>query len=321
MNRLLLTLFFLILFFSCSQGDVLDIEIVPEDTIDYKEENNDTIKILAVGNSASEDAYSYVPYLFPKIARRPIVVGILYYPYGSLKDHWNFVVNNKNVCTYHSCRSDKEPWNSKKKVSLEYVLKAENWDIVTFQQIAKDALIESSYHPALDDLIEFTKSLCKNNVIFGWFLTPAYPEGYSYLQETGIDSDELYHNVIQGNLKNTESNKFSFIIPVATATQNARHTVLSNIGDYGQLSFDGLHLQEGLPCQIEAYTICQYIINWFNIDATITSDFTLVTDKWLKKKNIPGPHGNSVGASEKNLEIAKESVLSAISNPFELSYY
>lgn len=314
----------LLLVFSCSSGDALD-GTIPE--IDLNNNSlqdsvfncqDDTIRILSIGNSASQDAFSYVPYLFHSITRKTIKVGILYYPYANLKTHWD--LKNKNECTYYYCNNSGEPWNSTKKTNIIETLNSEDWDIITFQHTAKDALNDNTYHPYLENLVQLVRENSKPNIVLGWFLSPAYPNGYSYLRKEGINSDELYNNVIKGNLNNIETLDFSFIIPAATATQNARHTELGTLGNYGQLCFDGLHLQEGLPCQIEAYTICQSLINWYGIDAKITSDNTLVTDKWLSDKNIPGIHGKSTGTSYTDLSRAKSCVMKAIENPYNLSF-
>ena len=314
----------LLLVFSCSNGDASDETMTVIDLYKNSQQDSifnsqeDTIKILSIGNSASQDAFSYVPYLFHSITQKTIIVGILFYPYANLKTHWE--LKGKNECIYYYCNNSGEPWNSIKKTNIIETLKRENWDIITFQHTAKDALNENTYHPYLEKLVQLVRDNSKTDIVLGWFLSPAYPNGYSYLRKHGIDSDELYNNIISGNLNNIAALDFSFVIPAATATQNARHTQLGTLGDYGQLCFDGLHLQEGLPCQIEAYTICQSLINWYGIDATITTDNTIITDKWLSDKNIPGIHGKSTGTTYTNLSIAKSCVISAIENPYFLSY-
>ena len=65
----------LLLMFSCSSGDASDEAITEigfnnnslQDSIFNSQE--DTIRILSIGNSASQDAFSYVPYLFHSITQ------------------------------------------------------------------------------------------------------------------------------------------------------------------------------------------------------------------------------------------------------------
>ena len=74
-----------------------------------------------------------------------------------------------------------------------------------------------------------------------------------------------------------------FIVPVSTAIQNARTIPsIKEIGSYasnggngvGYLEYEGVHLQEGLPCQIAAYTFVLSLLGLYGFVESINGEST-----------------------------------------------
>lgn len=98
------------------------------------------------------------------------------------------------------------------------------------------------------------------------------------------------------------------IIPVNAAIKNA-YTVdaiksigsyltnVSNTTGYGWLlADDGIHLQEGLPCQLSAYAVCAWLLKKLGMDYKgILGDNTMATAEWLSTKYIQGQQGLPCG--------------------------
>lgn len=99
----------------------------------------------------------------------------------------------------------------------------------------------------------------------------------------------------------------SLMFPVCAAIENANTvgtikecgSYATNAGnpntDFGYLRYnDGIHLQEGLPCQIAAYTIIFKLAEYVGMKYRGIIGNNIVCDAtWLTDKAIPGPHPNA----------------------------
>jgi hypothetical protein len=150
-------------------------------------------------------------------------------------------------------------------------------------------------------------------------MVPAQPEGSSVLGD--FSSDEvwsMFANTTQDLLDNKD---VDYIIPCGTAIQNARHTYLDDMGCYGHLSYDGRHLQEGIPCMIEAFTATQCFFDIFTIGASIQSSSLQITPQIASTIKVPGRHGGVIEGSEADYALCKQCALFAIGNPYSISNY
>lgn len=281
-----------------------------------------TVKILCIGNSYAFDAMSYVPFILGTVNKDvDVIIGIAKYSSCTLQQHYNFAVNN--TATYTYCKynkSESNAWigtdNTNDKTLL-FCLQDEEWDIVTFQQQSSNARDYSTYQPYLNELIDWVQANVNKAVNLSWLLTPAYPTGYSGLN--GDTSNEMFDKIVNASQNVLDETLITDIIPIGTAVQNARKTNLDSLGDFGHLSYDGLHLQEGVPCLLEAYIVIEYILDKCGCEYNLFfGDKTLPTEEWLSDKNIPGKHGLSVGATSENVRIAQQCSIWAIKKPYEI---
>lgn len=112
------------------------------------------MKILAIGNSFSQDATVYLHAMAESGGIKTKIVN-LYVPGCSLKTHWENVKNNFAVYEYQ-----KNGGEGEKTASVLDTLREEDWDVVTLQQASHDSGLESTYEPYLRDLSDFVAREC-----------------------------------------------------------------------------------------------------------------------------------------------------------------
>ena len=202
----------------------------------------DSLKILAIGNSFSEDATEYIPIIAKDCGIKNIVVGNMYIGGCTIQQHAENARGNKAAYKYYKNTSFSlmSVCPTTQNVSLETALTDEDWDIVTLQNSSVHSGQESKYKSDLTYMIDYVKEKCPNAKL-GWHMTWAYETGYTGSAfKNYYKSDEKYMydsivNCVQKYVKPNE--KIDFIIPAGTAIQNAR---TSYLGD--KLTRDGLHL-------------------------------------------------------------------------------
>lgn len=202
----------------------------------------DSLKILAIGNSFSEDATEYIPLIARDMGIKNIVVGNMYIGGCTIATHAANAKANKADYKYYKNTSFSmmSVGPSTKNVSLETALKDEKWDIITLQHSSVHSGQASKYGNDLEYMLDYVKNLCPEAKI-GWHMTWAYETGYDGSSfKTYYSGNEVkMYNMITDCVKKfiVPNEKIDFIIPAGTAIQNARSGWL---GDH--LTRDGLHL-------------------------------------------------------------------------------
>lgn len=131
------------------------------------------IKILAIGNSFSQDATYYLH----KIAAADHVdvkVVNLYIGGCSLERHWNNIESAAAEYLYEENGESNEKY-----VSIQEALGMEKWDYIVTQQASHDSGLIETYHPYIEYITDYVKEKC--------------PEAEFLLQETwGYEIDSLH---------------------------------------------------------------------------------------------------------------------------------
>ena len=276
------------------------------------------IKILAIGNSYSRDNYSYVPKLMENLADVDVTFGILYKGSCTLKQHFNIWNVNGDYQAYDKYTTSAGRWTTTNTYNCVTALNEEDWDIITLQQQSSDSRDYNTFQPYLNDLHNLLLQKSSHNFKLAWLMTMAYPTGYSGL---GSDtSDGMFAKIVSAAQAAMNGSCLEFLIPCGTATQNARHTSLDSLGDFGHLSYDGLHLQEGLPCLISNYVAALVFLEKMGFGYKgINANNIRPTQRWIIHLNIPEQNGYSVGVSNSNCQLAQKCALYAMKKPFEIT--
>ena len=282
-------------------------------------ESKRKLKILAVGNSYARDAYSYLPYLINSIVNDiDITIGIIYQGSCTLQTHWNNIQNNTAAYEYDKWTESEGAWVTVTNRNFLFIVEDEDWDIITFQQQSSNSRNYQTFQPYLNNIIDWLYSHLSKSAKLGWLLTPAYPTGYSGLN--GDTSDEMFAKIVVAVKEVLNKTAIDFVIPAGTAIQNARTTSLDALGDFGHLSAEGLHLQEGIPCLLEAYVVARVIldITGHGNNGILGNDVE-PTQNNVTAWNVPQRNGSSVGVTSANMLLSQKIVSITMKKPYEIT--
>lgn len=216
-------------------------------------------KILAVGNSFSDDALWYAAQTALDLGAESITIGILYIAGGSIRQHYYNSLNGAKDYTYRKTTDGN--WENLEKKTLLYGLADEDWDIISVQQSSPLSGKAESMDSTLDKLLEYIHANSTNpNVKTVYHMTWAYQSDATQLAFLDYDcnQEKMYKAItdtVQSAVKEARADKFDYIIPSGTAIQNTR---TSYIGD--NLTRDGQHLND-LGMAVAAVTFIGTIID------------------------------------------------------------
>ena len=219
----------------------------------HKEEivEPEPLRVLAIGNSFSEDAVEQYLYNLAAEEGLELVIGNAYRGGQGLNSHWNDIQNNTNTFEYRKIVKGSRTNTTGQ--ALSTIITDEPWDIVTFQQVSQDSGRPDTYEPYLGNLIDFLLGLTTNpNVKVGMHQTWAYAQNSTHSGFANYDNNQLtmYKAIVNAvNQAVANHDELTFVIPSGTAIQNARTSIL---GD--NLNRDGYHLDYGIGRYIAACT-------------------------------------------------------------------
>ncbi len=194
------------------------------------------IKILAIGNSFTEDAFTYLWDIMNSLGFKSVQVAYVFIPGGSLDHHFNCIENNTR-CIFANNNSGF--WIKGQKTHEDAITQQE-WDFITLQQVSGESCFLHTYS-ALENLVGYVKRNSPESKIL-WHQTWAYQQDFNHsvYVNYGWDQKMMYENICEAVQKNVLTNDaICGVIPSGTAVQNAR---TSSLGD--TLTRDGFHLSE-----------------------------------------------------------------------------
>jgi len=293
------------------------------DTIYYKDVQvevephvvTDTLRVLSVGNSFSLDALSYVPFIMKAVAPQVYLkLGVMYIGSGSLEIFYKAL--NTNAFRYYWSYGA-QPWDERLDVSMTETVLSQQWDVIVLQQQSNASRDYSTYQPYLNQIIDWLNEKVTWQHDYAWLITPSYPDNLPRLAPD-TTSVQMFERIAHCVSLLQQDTGIQQLLPCGTAIQNARTTPLDSLGDQGHM-FDYLHLQEGIPCLIEAYTATAALLGRYGLSEMVWTDATWVDEQWLRAKNVQELNGVPVGMSEENRNIAKQCAIKALENPLTIT--
>ena len=116
------------------------------------------LRILAIGNSFSDDGMEYLPALLENLDIKNVEVARLYVGGCTLEQHITFYDKNESPYKFYRSEAGANKWSeSEQKVSMQYALNLGEWDIISLQQASGFSGMYESYTPHLGRLIEVIK--------------------------------------------------------------------------------------------------------------------------------------------------------------------
>ena len=197
-------------------------------TNNQKQPSKDSvIRILAIGNSFSDDAVEHYLYDLAKAGGYKVIIGNLYIAGASLDVHVKSVREDKGNYSYR-----KISVNGKKsqtpKISIANALADENWNYISFQQASSNSGLYDTYVNTLPILFNYVKERTTNpNVKYMLHQTWAYAQNSTHKGFANYNRDQMqmYHAIVDASQKVMKAFPFDILIPAGTAIQNARTTL------------------------------------------------------------------------------------------------
>lgn len=197
------------------------------------------LRILAIGNSFSQDAVEqYLWNLFDE-AGEEVIIGNMYIGGCSLERHWRNAQNNTADYEYRKVVNGSK--TNTKGYTLERALADENWDYISLQQASDYSGMYDKYEPYLGNLIKYVQEHSSNpHMQLMFHQTWAYAQNSTHqaFPNYGKDQMVMYEGIVDASRRSMENHpELEILIPCGTTIQNGRTT---SIGD--EWDRDGYHL-------------------------------------------------------------------------------
>lgn len=196
------------------------------------------LKVLAIGNSFSEDAVEQNLTELAAADGRQMIVANMYIGGCPLSRHWDNASHDRAAYRYRKTGLDGVRRQTDG-MSISRALADEQWDYVSLQQASGQSGLQDTYEPYLTELIAYIKKLSPESEIV-WHQTWAYAStsNHAAFPSYGNDQMRMYREIVAAAQKAVNDHGIKTVIPSGTAVQNARTTF---IGD--NMNRDGYHLQ------------------------------------------------------------------------------
>lgn len=254
----------------------------------------DTIRILAIGNSFSQDAVEYYLQPLAKAEGIQVIIGNLYMAGASLSQHLDNAQNNKPAYSFRKIDPSGEKVTTAK-ATLAMAVTDEIWDYISFQQTSSLSGKLETYEQSLPSLFQYVKErIRKPNTTFMLHQTWAYAQDSQHkgFSNYGRDQMNMYRAIVKTARRAKTIIPVEIVIPAGTAIQNGR---TSFVGD--RFCRDGYHLDEG----IGRYTAA---CAWFEA---------------VFKRSAVGNSFKPGTLSDKEAEVAQQAAHAAVKKPWKVT--
>ena len=253
-----------------------------------------SLKILAIGNSFSNDTTEFLYDIAQAEGLTDIVIGRLYIGSCSLERHAGNAQSGKAEYDYYKNTTGK--WVKTENATLLQGIQDEDWDIITLQQSSGKSGQPETYGENLKGLIAYVQEHKTNpNAKLVWHMTWAYQADSTHADFANYGGDQMtmYNAIINAVKEQVIPNEnFVAVIPAGTAVQNAR---TSFFGD--NMTRDGYHLSF-IGRMVASYT-------WYAVLTGVVPE-TIHLEKTI----------NGMAVSEGMRSVIRESVANAIREPY-----
>ena len=225
----------------------------------------DTLRILAIGNSFSDDAMEYLPALLDNLGIENVSLARLYVAGCSLERHMKMYNNDKAAYQYYRSEAGCNRWvKAARTVSLRQALADGEWDIVVMQQASGFSGRYESYEPYLDSLIAIVRR-AQPHARLAWHMTWAYASGSTHPQfaDYGRDCTQMYEEICGAvrQMLHEHPHTFRYLIPSGAVIESLRLSEVNN--PPMDFTRDGYHMDFGAGRYALACTWYEVLIRPF----------------------------------------------------------
>ena len=218
----------------------------------YEEAIPTSLKILAIGNSFSEDAMAYLYGVLKDAGIENVMIANLKKNGCTLDQHYSYMTDDSAAYTFSTPNpSTGNMVNDSVLRTAKYGIEYDDWDYITIQQGSHHSGVESSFSH-LGEIVSYINRYKADHTKIYWHLTWAYQQNSSHsgFANYGNSQSKMYDAIISA-VKNTvlQNQDIKGIIPSGTSVQNLRTSVLGDT-----LTRDGYHLSHGIGRYTAALT-------------------------------------------------------------------
>ena len=206
----------------------------------------ETLRILAIGNSFSDDGMEHLPAILEDMGIENVELARLYVGGCTLERHYNFYNNEEAAYLFYHSKAGENKWvKADEKVTMQYALAMGEWDIITLQQASGVSGLYNSYVPYLEQLIAIV-SKAQPQAELVWHMTWSYSTDSNHGEFPNYDRDQMkmYNAItecVHRLLKDYKA--IDKIIPSGTAIQSLRQSEVNNSPK--DFTRDGYHMDFG----------------------------------------------------------------------------
>ena len=251
----------------------------------------DTLRVLAIGNSFSQDAVEQNLHEIAAADGQEMIIGNMYIGGCTLGRHYDNSLTANRDYAYRKVGTDGIR-RERKGVTLDEALADEKWDVVTLQQCSGESGFIESYEPFLHELLKFVAARAPQARIM-WHQTWAYATGSTHGEFPHYECDQMKMYKAIMKCAKTVCDRYGLpVIPSGTAVQNLRATP-----DRDNCTRDGFHLNHSVGRYTAALT-------WY---AALTG------------RSIIGNSSRPAALSEQRAHFAQMSADAAVRSPWSVS--
>ena len=214
------------------------------------------LRILAIGNSFSEDAIENYLHELAAEAGIKMIIGNMYIGGASLDLHWKNAQENNQAYEYRKISIDGEKTRTPN-TSIATAIKDEQWDYISLQQVSGHSGQFETFEKTLPELLAYVKKQNPNpQTEYILHQTWAYAINSTHSNFPNYENDQqlMYDSIVSAVGRAKEIAGMDHMVPAGTAIQNGR----SVLGE--KFTRDGYHLSLELGRYTAACTWFEYLI-------------------------------------------------------------
>ena len=304
--------------FNLEQGTIKTVAYEIKDADDFtgttpdgdtlEPETKRSMSILFVGNSLTQDGIAYLPYMLKNYYPEVDFKIYMWYMGGYTLEQQYSLFTTSGVADIFSVAENNESWtNYSKSKTMAEVLSTYRFDIVCMQEYF-------NYKTSYTDCKDWNN--CRNYILEHYkgsneleFISLLHAP----LRKDGYNVHDVYNRTKNGNALILQTTVSDDLIPFGIAVYNALSTDLNNLGDLKQLSPDGTHTQEGLPCLLQTYVALCWVFDRFDMDKTVKGNKLRMTKAIYDRIKVPGANLGSgvVQGTDAQYELAQDVAIKA----------
>lgn len=267
-----------------------------------------SLKLLAIGNSFSNNALEFLPILANELGIEEVIIGKLYRGSCTVDRHWTDAQNGADYESFQVSTTKDANWKtySSGQRSLNFALSLYDWDIITFQQ-ASGSSGQASSLSNLQNLIDYVNARKTNpDAKLYWHMTWAYSQFTAHNSFPNYNKDQMtMYNAIVDVTKSciVPNQSFSGIIPSGTTVQNYRDR------DGNDKTIETKYITVSDGYHLQTYARVAAAMTWLRTLTGLSLDDITCTS-----------HANVKFVKDYQLKYLKKAVEAAYLNPYEVTY-